>query len=221
MELTIYNQKGEKKGSLALPEKVFGLKANSQLVHQAIVTEEANVRTPVAHAKGRGEVRGGGKKPWKQKGTGRARHGSSRSPIWVGGGVSHGPTKDKIYAKKLNRKMRNVAMATILSGKAKDGEVILLDSFDVTLPKTKEAVAALAALSKAAEAKTLAYKKGSRALIVVPATSVPLLKSFRNIGSADVVLARNLSALPAMTYKYLLFVNPEKCFEILETRMTS
>ena len=206
---------------MALPEKVFGLKNNSQLVHQAIVTEEANARRPIAHAKGRGEVRGGGKKPWKQKGTGRARHGSSRSPIWIGGGVSHGPTKEKVYTKKLNRKMRNKALATVLSGKAHDGEVILLDSFGVTLPKTKEAVATLFAISKVADIKTLVYKKGRRALIIVPAPSSPLEKSFRNIGSTDVVLVRNLSALPALTYKYLIFVNPEKCFETLEARMTN
>jgi large subunit ribosomal protein L4 len=220
MELTIYNQKGEKKGSATLPEKVFGQKANSELVHQAIVTEEANKRGPIAHAKGRGEVRGGGKKPWKQKGTGRARHGSSRSPIWVGGGVSHGPTKEKVFAKKMSKSMRNAALATVLSAKARDGEVILLDSVDITVPKTKEAAALLTTLARAAEAKTLTYKKGSRALIIAPTASVPLEKSFSNIGSAEVMLARNLSALPALRYKHLVFVNPEKCFETLVARMS-
>nr|AMR06786.1 ribosomal protein L4 [uncultured bacterium] len=221
MKAPIYNQEGKETGKIDLPEKVFGLKPNSALVYQAIVTEEANKRIPVAHTKGRGEVRGGGKKPWKQKGTGRARHGSIRSPIWVGGGVAHGPTKDKVYSKKLNRKMRNIAMATILSAKARDGELILLDSFGATLPKTKEAVVVLAMLSKSAEAKTLMYKKGRRALMVIPTPSSPLEKSFRNISSVNVVLARNLSALPTMTYKYLVFVDPAKCFEVLLARMTN
>ena len=100
MEAILYNNKGEKAGKVEVPESIFGLQWNADLVHQVIVGMQANARQPVAHTKTRGEVRGGGKKPWQQKGTGRARHGSSRSPIWKGGGVTHGPRKDKIYAEE-------------------------------------------------------------------------------------------------------------------------
>ena len=97
MKVDIYNQGAEKTGTLELPKGVFGLPWNEDLVHQVAVAMQANLRVPVAHTKGRGEVAGGGRKPWRQKGTGRARHGSIRSPIWRGGGVTHGPTKGKNY----------------------------------------------------------------------------------------------------------------------------
>src|SRR5574343_932022 len=114
METQVYNQKGKSVGSLKLPEAVFGLKWNADLVHQVVTSMESTARTNVAHTKNRGDVRGGGKKPWQQKGTGRARHGSTRSPIWVGGGVTHGPRKDKNYERKVNRKMKAKALFTII-----------------------------------------------------------------------------------------------------------
>lgn len=119
MDAKIYNQKGKESGTLTLDEKVFGLSWNADLVHQVITSMMSNARTPIAHTKTRGEVRGGGKKPWRQKGTGRARHGSTRSPIWVGGGVAHGPRNDKNYARKVNKKMKAKALYTILSQDAR------------------------------------------------------------------------------------------------------
>jgi len=95
MDATIYNKEGKSAGKIALSEKAFGLSWNADLVHQVMVSMMSNARQPIAHTKTRGEVRGGGKKPWRQKGTGRARHGSTRSPLWVGGGVAHGPRNDK------------------------------------------------------------------------------------------------------------------------------
>src|SRR3990167_953172 len=115
MDANIYNTAGKKTGTITLPEAVFNVAWNDSLMHQVVTSMQDNARTNVAHTKGRGEVRGGGKKPWRQKGTGRARHGSTRSPIWVGGGVAHGPRNEKIYAEKIKRKKHEKAILVSLS----------------------------------------------------------------------------------------------------------
>ena len=162
MEALIYNQKGEEFGKIQLPETVFGLPKNADLVHQVVISMQSNLRTPVAHTKGRGEVRGGGKKPWQQKGTGRARHGSIRSPIWKGGGVTHGPIKDKNYEKKINKKMKVKALYTILSQKMRDNEILFVDKFSFAKPKTQEAVDVLTSFSKISNYKNIISKKKTR-----------------------------------------------------------
>src|SRR3954466_2367188 len=106
MKTDIYNTEGKKAGSIDLPEAVFNQPWNNALIHQVVVSMQANARTNVAHTKDRGEVRGGGRKPWQQKGTGRARHGSIRSPIWKGGGVTHGPRNEKVFSRAIPKKMR-------------------------------------------------------------------------------------------------------------------
>ena len=143
MEAKIYNQKGKDAGTIELPEKVFGAKWRADLVHQVVESMRSNKRAGTADTKDRGEVRGGGRKPWKQKGTGRARHGSSRSPIWVGGGVTHGPLAEKNYKRKISKSMRAQALFSVLSKKLKDGEIIFIDSLAVsythlTLPTNRE-----------------------------------------------------------------------------------
>ena len=115
MKINIYNLKKEKAGEIELSDRIFGVKWNADLVHQALNTQLANRRQPWAHAKDRAEVSGGGKKPWKQKGTGRARHGSIRSPLWIGGGATFGPSKERNFAKKINIKMKRLAIFSVLS----------------------------------------------------------------------------------------------------------
>src|SRR3989344_610885 len=121
MEAPLYNQAGEKIGEIALSDKLFAARWRPTLVHEVVLALQANRRKVTAHAKGRGDVRGGGKKPWRQKGTGRARHGSTRSPLWVGGGVTHGPLKDKNYNKKINKVAARTALACALSQKMREG----------------------------------------------------------------------------------------------------
>ncbi|MDO8536854.1 MAG: 50S ribosomal protein L4 [bacterium] len=137
MNVGVYNLKNEKVGTVDLPERIFGAKWNSVLVKQVLDAQLANKRRPWAHAKTRAEVRGGGRKPWRQKGTGRARHGSTRSPLWVGGGKSHGPSKERDFSQKVNKKMKRLALFSALSKKLKDGEVKIYESLAIEIPKTK------------------------------------------------------------------------------------
>jgi large subunit ribosomal protein L4 len=211
MESTLYNNKGEKAGKVKLPESIFGLSWNADLVHQVVVGMRANARRPVAHTKTRGEVRGGGKKPWQQKGTGRARHGSSRSPIWKGGGITHGPRSDKGYAKKISQKMRQKALLVTLSRKLKDNEVIFIDSLEMQAPKTKEAQTLMRGLIQAG----FSLKRKNAALVALPTRHAPTMKSFGNFGNVEIEEVRNLNPVSVLSAKYLVIANPEQAFEII------
>jgi large subunit ribosomal protein L4 len=179
---------------------------------------QANARPIVAHTKFRGEVSGGGKKPWKQKGTGRARHGSTRSPIWKGGGVTHGPRAEKVYAVKINRKMRLAALATVLSRKLRDGEIIFVDSFAFAAPSTKEAMGALRAVATAAGQENLVMKRKNAAVIALAGKDTNIEKSFRNIGSLITEEIRNLNPVDLMTKKYLVIEKPTESLAVLSAR---
>src|SRR3989338_3936812 len=127
-KVILYNQTGSEVGELSLDASLFDVAVDMALVHEAVVAQEANSRQVLAHTKDRGDVAGTGKKPWKQKGTGRARHGSRRSPIWVGGGITFGPTKDRNYSLKMNRKARRKALAMVLSDKVANNALFAVDS---------------------------------------------------------------------------------------------
>jgi large subunit ribosomal protein L4 len=140
INVTTYTREGKKAADAAVPAYMFQLPWNGDLVHQVVTGMQSNARSGLAHTKGRGDVSGGGKKPWRQKGTGRARHGSTRSPIWVGGGVTHGPNKEKDYSKKINRKMKTKALFVTLSQKLADNRMIFVDDFKMAEIKTAGAM---------------------------------------------------------------------------------
>ena len=217
MKTDIYNAQGKKAGSIELPESVFGVKWNDALMHQVITSMQSNARTPVAHVKARGEVRGGGRKPWQQKGTGRARHGSIRSPIWKGGGVTHGPLREKDYTKGIPKKMRAKALFMVLSRKFADGEVLFVDSFGLSTPKTATAKNALAALAKNSSFEAL-MRRNNAAVVALAAPSENAAKSFRNIGSVECKLVRNLNPVSVLSHRYLIIEDPKASVSILESR---
>lgn len=218
MKADIYTQEGKKNGSVELPAAIFEVAWKSSLVHQVVVGMQANARTSIAHTKIRSEVKGGGKKPWKQKGTGKARHGSSRSPIWRGGGVAFGPRNDKIFAKKINRKMRTQALYSVLSRKVRDGEVLFVDALTFNAPKATEAQAILKNLSGVAGFDTLITKKHNVAFVSLAEKDVNTQKSFSNFGNVKVGLTENLNTVEALRYKYLIIVAPEVSIKELEAR---
>ena len=209
MENPIYNQQGKKVGTVNLPEEFFSVRWNADLVTQVANSLMSSKRKPIAHAKTRGEVRGGGKKPWKQKGTGRARHGSTRSPIWVGGGVTHGPRNDKNYDRTVTKKMKAKALYTILSRKYRDGEVLFLDKVTLSESKTREAKLALGTISTIKGFEGLLGKRKNSAVIALSDKNKNVERSFKNFGNLQVIEARNLDPLSLLQYKYVVIENPD------------
>ncbi|MBP6912698.1 MAG: 50S ribosomal protein L4 [Candidatus Pacebacteria bacterium] len=218
METIIYSNKGVKAGSLNLPTEIFDLPWNGDLVHQVAIAMQANARDSVAHTKGRGEVSGGGKKPWRQKGTGRARVGSTRSPIWRHGGVTHGPLSEKDYSQKINRKMRTKALFTVLSQKLRDGEIIFVDSLEQANIKTKDASDMLVGLSKIQGFDRLATKRKNTALISIKGRSQVVEKSFSNIPSVVVSKVEDMSVVDALSARYLIITTPEEAIKFFESK---
>jgi len=219
LDVSIYNQDGKSVSTFKAPEHIFGIPWNADLVHQVVTSMRSSARGPVAHAKDRGEVRGGGKKPWKQKGTGRARHGSTRSPIWVGGGVAHGPRNDKSYDRKVNRKMKAKAIYTILSQKLRDGEILFVNSFDIAEAKTKSAKAALEKLGSVSGYEMLSKRRNNAALVTSPAHTLNTKRGFRNMGNLEIMDLANINPLALLQYKYLVMISPEDSIKTLEAKM--
>lgn len=218
-EAAIYSTDGKKTGRITLPEKVFGLPWNTDLVHQVVVSMRSNARTAVAHTKDRSDVRGGGKKPWKQKGTGRARHGSSRSPIWKGGGVTHGPRNERNFDKKINKKMRVKALYSVLSQKLRDNEILFVDAVNFSAPKTADAKKMLASLSSVSGFESLNTKRKNAAYIAVNKTDENAMRSFRNFGNIAMGDVRNLNPSGVLDFKYLIITDPSESVEAIMSRM--
>ncbi len=215
METQIYNQKGKSVGKFELPESIFGVPWNGDLVHQVVTAMQANARTPVAHTKDRSDVRGGGRKPWKQKGTGRARHGSSRSPIWVGGGVTHGPRNEKSYDQKINKKMKAKALYTVLSEKLRKGQIIFLEELNLKDIKTKDAVSVIKDLSALKGFEKMTGGKNPNIYISVPAKGDVIKKSFANIKTVEVDEVRNMNPVDLLAFRYIIISQPTESIAFL------
>jgi len=194
MKAIVYNQEGKEIGEMNLPKNIFGVPMNADLVHQVFISQKGNQRQVSAHTKNRAEVRGGGRKPWRQKGTGRARHGSTRSPIWIGGGVSGGPRNEKIYTREIPKKMRRKALLMVLSEKAKNNLVLVLDKIEMKKPKTKVLADLIKKLPINGHSRLIAYSDAKKNIFL----------SARNIARTGVVESRNLSVVDLLNYKYLL-----------------
>lgn len=202
IKANIYNQDGKAVSEIELAESVFGAKVNEALVHQAMVAQMSNERHSIAHTKIRSEVRGGGRKPWRQKGTGRARAGSIRSPIWIGGGITFGPRKDRNFSKGLNKKMRQKALCAALSDKVKSGGLAILDELAAEEYKTQSMRVLLEKLEKAAFGLD---KQSKRSILVINDKSDDKTKnSLRNLEGVRVINLENINLLDLLKYRHVL-----------------
>lgn len=193
LNIRVYNQEGKEVSEIELNKAIFGLPWNADLVHQAVRTALANQRQVLASTKGRSEVRGGGRKPWRQKGTGRARHGSIRSPLWKGGGITFGPTSERNFKLKINKKMARKAFLTALSTKVKDSELLILDDLKLSAPKTKE----MAKIMKN-------FPQVKKGLLVLPEKNEILSRAGRNLPNLKIINIENLNILDILKHQYFV-----------------
>lgn len=207
LKVKVYNIEGKEVEELKLDSDVFGVEINSALVHQVVEAQRANARLTLAHTKTKGEVRGGGRKPWRQKGTGRARHGSTRSPLWIGGGVTFGPRTDRNYSQKINKKMKKRALYMGLSDKVNENQMLVVDKLELPEIKTQKLVKILTKLPG---------KEAKSTLIVLAANDKNIIKSAQNLPKVKTILADSLNILDILQYKYLL-VDKEGIKKIITT----
>jgi large subunit ribosomal protein L4 len=202
VQAPFFDALGERNGEVDLPEAIFAEKPNVPVMHQAYLRQLANARQGTASTKTRGNVSGGGAKPYRQKGTGRARHGSIREPSMKGGGTVFGP-KPRDFAQRMPRQMRRLALRSALSQKAIDGQIRVIESFVFDEPKTSQAAELM---------ETIGFD--STALVVLPAPNYTVSRSFENLAGAKIVLARNLNIRDLFTHTYLLLA--KDTLELLE-----
>lgn len=194
LKAKVYNMNGEVVGEEELDSALFEVEAKEGLIHQAVVAQMANRRQVLAHTKDRGEVSGGGIKPWKQKGTGRARQGSIRSPLWVGGGVVFGPRNDRNFHQKINKKMKRKALLMCLSDRAKEEKIIVLDKLELENFKTKKFLEILNKLPN----------KEKKTLLVLVDNDKKIIKSAANLSYVKTLESVNLNVVDVLDNEYLM-----------------
>jgi len=215
ISIKTYNQKAEAVGKVELSEKVFALKTNEALIHQAVVAQTSNERQVWANTKERSEKRGGGKKPWAQKGTGRARAGSSRSPIWKGGGVTFGPTSDRNFKKNINKKMKRSALCMLISDRLSNERMYIMDKFEIENFKTKDVNVILDGFEKLIAKNDKDAKDAKRSLLIINDAGDEKLKySARNLTGVKIINIDNINILDLIKYRNLLIT--EKSVERIE-----
>ena len=202
LQVLLFDSAGASQGHVTLPELIFGEEPNAPVMHQAYVRQMANARQGTAATKSRGQVSGGGAKPYRQKGTGRARHGSIREPSMKGGGVVFGP-RPRDYSKRMPKQMRRLALRSALSQKAIEGRVRVIDGFGFEEPRTKQAAELIAAIGF-----------DDTTLVVLPTPNLVVSRSFENLTGSKIILARNLNIRDLFTHTYLLLA--KDCLELLE-----
>jgi large subunit ribosomal protein L4 len=211
--LTVKNQAGADAGSVDLPDAVFGIEPNTAVMHQVVTAQLAAARAGTHSTKTRAEVAGGGAKPWRQKGTGRARQGSIRAPHWRGGGVAHGP-KPRSYRQRTPKKMVRLALVSALSDRAAEQRVMVVDSWSFDAPRTKDAITALGALGFRPEGL-----RAPRVLLVLDRTDDVAWKSFRNLGErVQIILPEELNAYDVLVNDWLVFTSAT--LEAIVSRLT-
>ena len=205
-KVALFKQDGTEAGSLELNESVFGIEPNNHVIHEAVVMQRAAKRQGNHAVKNRSNVSGGGKKPWRQKGTGRARQGSTRSPQWVGGGVVFGPTTERNYKTKLPKKVRRLALKSALSSKVQGADVIVLDELQFEAPKTKDALAVLEALNV-----------NEKVLIVTADRNDNVIRSANNLQTVKVITLGEINVLDLVAFDKLILTKDaaEKAGEVL------
>lgn len=216
MEVTVYTKEGKAGKKITLPESIFGVEWNADLVSQVLYSQASNRRAGTAHTKDRSEVSGGGKKPWQQKGTGRARHGSSRSPIWRHGGVTHGPRNDKNYKKTIPKSMKQKALFALLSAKLASGKLLFVEGLADTSSKTKDADLFMKGLQVVEGFKTLTYKKPNNVYMTAPSAPLTLKRSFRNLPYMTLHTMEDLNPLDIANTRYLVISDPVATIAFLE-----
>lgn len=202
MQVPVYNIQGEQVSEVELRDDIFAAPINEAIMHQALIRQLANARQGTHKAKTRGEVRGGGRKPWRQKGTGRARQGTIRAPHWRGGGVVFGPTP-RSYEQKMPRKMRRQALRSALSAKASEAQLRVLDALQMDAPRTKEMISILKGLGM-----------DSSVLILLPQSDDVILRSVRNLPKVRTLVAQYLNVRDLLKYDYILM--PLASLEVIE-----
>ncbi|WP_087975043.1 50S ribosomal protein L4 [Oceanobacillus rekensis] len=204
-KVALFKQDGSNAGDIELNDSVFGIEPNTHVLHEAVVMQRASMRQGTHAVKNRSEVRGGGRKPWRQKGTGRARQGSIRSPQWVGGGTVFGPTP-RSYSYKLPKKVRRLALKSALSSKVKEESLFVLDSIAIDAPKTKEVIKMLNAL-----------KVDTKALIVLAEKDEAVIRSANNLQSVKVLTVEEMNVLDLLSHDTLIISKDaaEKAGEVL------
>ena len=202
VDMNVHSVEGEKIGEIKLNDDMFNANINKHIVHQIVKRYLAEKRRGTASTKGRSEVRGGGKKPWKQKGTGRARAGSSRSPLWIGGGVTFGPRKDRNFSKKINKKMKQKALMMVFSDRLKNNNLVVVDKIEMAEFKTKIFNDSLKKLEKNFDG--FDSKKRRSVLFVNDSKDVKTVNSGRNLSGVQIINLENINIVDLLKNRNLL-----------------